>query len=63
MVNASTNVRRPNATYIPPARVGGRVGYIGMLCVGSARLFGYQHVGIGWQREGPTRVSLRSGGI
>ena len=29
----------PNANYIPPARIGGRVE--------SARLFGYRHVGIG----------------
>ena len=47
-------------TFIPPARVGGRVGHYnyalvrlarlnvgsGRLGVGSARLFGYQHVGI-----------------
>ena len=53
MANVSPNARGPNATYIPPACVGGRVGsemlHVGsaMLRVGSTRLFGYQHVGIG----------------
>ena len=47
MANASPNMRRPNLTYIPPARIGGscwveggRVGQMGG-CFGSARLFGY----------------------
>ena len=29
MTNTSPNAKRPNATYIPPARIGARVGIIG----------------------------------
>ena len=47
-----------NATYIPPAHVGSHVGsHVGLIgtLVGSARLFGYQHVGMSnakWSRWG-----------
>ena len=51
MSNASpnANARVPNATYSSPARIGSAgvgVGSAGV-GVGSARLFRYQHVGIG----------------
>ena len=39
------NARGTNATYIPPAHIGGRIESVRHF-VGSARLFGYQHVGI-----------------
>ena len=48
MANASTNVREPNATSVPLAHVGSmgvRVWSV-RVCVGSARLFGNQYVGI-----------------
>ena len=64
------------ANYIPSAHVGARFGYLmhcvgaAKLRVGSARLFGYQHVGIGkacigshTQQEPPMRTHLHSGGI
>ena len=58
MANASPNAREPKETYIPPARVGSRIGHYRLplsnislrwallACIGSARLFRYQHVGI-----------------
>ena len=54
-----SNLHVPNANYVPLGCVGARVGSL-RLCVGSARLFGYQHVGISkakWLRLGytPTR--------
>ena len=50
IVNESFNTRGPNATFIPPASVGlalGHGGEGGGLWVGSVRVFGYKHVGIG----------------
>ena len=41
--NASPNAREPNATHIPLARIGGRIGCAG-LRVGRMRVFGYQLV-------------------
>ena len=47
MANASPNARVANATYIPPTRVGSMGARVGGVCIGSVRVFGYQHVGIG----------------
>ena len=56
MANASPNERGPNATYIPPARVGNALGPQGLVLGrrasrwvhrGSCWVFGHQHVGIG----------------
>ena len=47
MPNVSPNASGPHATYIPPACVGParlRIGSV-RLCIGSTRVFRYQHVG------------------
>ena len=61
MANVSPNATGPYATYIPSARVRSETLPVGsaMLCVGSARLFGYQHAGIGnakYSRWGSSRM-------
>ena len=45
MPNANPSLHIPKANNIPLARVGAHIGS-GMVCVGSARCFGYQHVGV-----------------
>ena len=60
MAKASPNARGPNVTYISPAHVGLTLGdgdsrWVHCDFVGSARLFGYQHVAISivkWSRLG-----------
>ena len=48
MANANLNATGPNATYIPPARIGSMDARLGSVDarVGSMRVFGCQHVGI-----------------
>ena len=56
-VQCDANAKVPNANYIPPVCVVVQIGSLGgpvgspRLCIGSLRVFRYQHVGIGKGRR------------